>query len=203
MNKNTKIIVGLLVITLLSATGLFYFLNTSKTVSISEPDVVSTGLECHDSSQYFAIQKNLTDAVGSTILIKYKTSPNTTFPCAYVVSNDDFEIKNVSAGYFLTFTDNFLVLDSGTGPSYRELIAYDLRTRNVIFTDTYEDPVTVTNDSLTYLTHTKAKPTLQNCPELRDYTANGLGAVILSKVTVDLSTATKKVRGVIECIATQ
>jgi hypothetical protein len=203
MNKNTKIIVGLLVITLISAIGLFYFLNTSKTASISEPDDASTGSECHDSSQYFAIQKNLTDAVGSNILIKYKTSPNTTFPCAYVVSNDDFEIKNVSAGYFLTFTDNFLVLDSGTGPSYRELIAYDLRTRKVIFTDLYEDPVTVTKDSITYLTHTKTKPTLQNCPELKNYISNGLGAVILSKVTVDLSTATKKVRGVIECIATQ
>lgn len=203
MNNNTKIIIELLVVTLLSTSCLFYFLDNSRADSTPEPDFVLTGVECYDSVHYFAIQESLTDANGSKILIKYKTSPSTTFPCAYVVRSDDFEIKKVIAGYFLTFADNFLVLDIGTGPSYRKLIVYDLRSRKEIFTDTYEEPVTVTDDSITYLSYTQKKPTIHNCPKLKDYTANGFGAVIISKVTVNLSTVTKKDLGKQMCIATQ
>ena len=155
MNKNTKIFT-LVVLTLLSASCFFYFLNHIKTASTTEPDFVLTGMECYDSVNYFAIQEPLTDANGSKILIKYKTSPSATFPCAYVVAIDDFEIKEVIAGYFLTFTDNFLVLEIGTGPSFRKLIVYDLRSRKEIFSDTYEEPVKVKGDSITYLSYTRS-----------------------------------------------
>jgi hypothetical protein len=161
------------------------------------------GIECHSSSKYFAIQKSLAPDAGSDILIKYKTNPDQNLPCTYKAVNGDFEIKNVMAQYFLTFTDNFLVLDQGTAPEPRGLVVYDLRSHKIAFNDSYAKPVEVVGDSITYLSETDQKPTLQNCPDLNNYTKNGLGAVIMSKVTVDLSSLNKKDLGITECRATQ
>lgn len=160
-------------------------------------------VDCHESSRYYVVQKSLAPQVGSDILIKYKISSRQSIPCAYVVEDNDFEIKNAEAEYFLAFTDNFLVLDKGTAPPPRGLVVYDLRSRKKVFTDMYTKPVVVTGDSITYLSQSTQKPTTKNCPGLTEYTKNGLGAVIMSKVTVDLSSLHKKELGVYECMATQ
>ncbi|MCX6702202.1 MAG: hypothetical protein NTX96_03360 [Candidatus Zambryskibacteria bacterium] len=192
----------LILVVLIVAVAVYFFIKKDKAPALEEP-LVTSGLECYDSLKYFAMQKSLSDSVGSNILIKYKTNSSQNFPCTYTVASDDFEIKNVLAEYFLTFTDNFLVLDSGTAPEPRGLVVYDLRSRKIVFTDSYAKPVTVVGDSITYFSKTDQKPTLQNCPDLNDYIGNGLGAVIMSKVTVDLLSLDKKDLGVIECKATQ
>ena len=178
---------------------------SKQTVYIKDWKVQSVvaDMECFDSPKYFAIQKSLAPNVGSDILVKYTTEANQNLPCAYVLATSDFEIKNVDAEYFLAFTNNFLVLDKGTAPSPRGLVVYDLRSRKIAFTDSYKKPVVVAGDSITYLSQTSQKPTTQNCPNLNEYTSNGLGAVIMSKVTVDLLTLNKKELGVTECMATQ
>lgn len=163
-----------------------------------------TGLECHTSPKYFAIQKSLTDSVGSDILIKYIVNPDKNLSCTYKVAKGDFEIKNVVAEYFLAFTDNFLVLDQGTAPEPRRLVVYDLRSHEkIVFNDSYAKPVGVVGDSITYWSETSQKPTLQNCSDLDNYTKNGLGAVIMSKVTVNLLSLDEKYLGIIKCMATQ
>ncbi len=163
----------------------------------------AVGLECNDSPKYFAVEKSLSDSVGSNILIEYKTNPEQNFPCVYSVTSTDFELKNVLAEYFLAFTDNFLVLDSGTAPEPRGVIVYDLRSHKNVFTDSYAKPVIVKGDTLTYFSKTDSNPTLENCPNLNEYKGNGLGAVIMSKITVDLSSFSKKELGVFDCRATQ
>lgn len=160
-------------------------------------------LECYNSPKYFAIQKSQAGSVGSDILIKYKTSSGEDFDCAYKVTTGNFEIKNVTAEYFLAFTDNFLVLDKGTAPEPRGLVVYDLRSRKIVFNDSYAKPVEVKGDSITYWSKTTQKPTLQNCIELNNFTQNGLGAVIMSRVTVNLSTLIKVDSGDTLCKATQ
>lgn len=161
------------------------------------------GVECYGSTKYFVIQKSLAPSVGSDILVKYKTSTGDSFNCVYTVASGDFEIKNVEAEYFLTLTDNFLVLDQGTAPEPRGLVVYDLGSHKIAFTDSYAKPVVVTGDSITYLSKTAHKPTLQNCPKLNEYVSNGLGAIVMSKVTVDLNTLVKSDLGTSECRATQ
>jgi hypothetical protein len=107
------------------------------------------------------------------------------------------------AEYFLTFTDNFLVLDQGTAPEPRGLVVYDLHSHKIVFNDSYAKPVEVAKDNITYWSKTNQKPTLQNCPDLNNYTKNGLGAVIMSKVTINLSSLDKKDSGINKCMATQ
>jgi hypothetical protein len=200
MKKNQILILIILIITI--TIGAYCFVKKEKTLVVKDLGTIS-GLECHDSPKYFFIQKSLSDSVGSNILIKYKTNPNQSFPCTYTVTSSDFEIQNVLAEYFLMFTDNFLVLDSGTAPPPRGLIVYDLNSRNKIFIDIYTKPVTVTGDNITYFSKTSIEPTIQNCPSLKDYTENSLGAVIISKVTVNLSSLDKKDLGITECMGTQ
>lgn len=180
-----------------------------NTATLSTKDFTTTctqmpnGLQCHDSPKYFAIEKSLAESAGSDILIKYKTSSDQNVACEYVVTDGDFERKNVLAEYFLVFTDNFLILDKGTAPEPRGLITYDLRSREIVFTDSYAKPVVVEGDSITYFSKTERKPTARDCPDMDDYTSKGLGRVIMSKVTVDLLSFTKKDSGVIKCIVTQ
>ena len=196
--KKTLVFTFVLVVLIV---GIYIYYRNHNSVVITVP--VSDGSVCHDSTRYFAIEKSLAPNVGSNILIKYKTSPEEKLPCVYAVANGDFEPPNVEAQYFLAFTDNFILLDSGTAPEPRGLIVYDLRSRKQVFTDSYAKPVIVVGDTITYLSKTSIEPTAQNCPDLKTYTSNGLGAVIMSKVTVDLKTLFKKDAGMFECKATQ
>jgi len=198
MKKTIILVLAILIVVV----GVYFITKRVEAPTVEEP-LTTSGLECYNSAKYFAIQKSLVDSVGSDILIRYKISPSGNFPCAYTMTSEDFEIKNVQAEYFLTFTDNFLVLDKGTAPEPRGLVVYDLNSRKIVFTDSYAKPVVVVGDSITYFSKTDIKPTIQNCPDLNAYTSNGLGAVIMSKVTVNLLSLNKVDTGVTECIATQ
>lgn len=101
-----KISIVVLIVAILALAT--YFFMQEENVPTSQGSLATSGLECHDSPNYFMIQKSLADAVGSNIVIKYKTDPGQNFPCEYTVANGDYEIRNVIAEYFLTFTDNFL-----------------------------------------------------------------------------------------------
>lgn len=191
MNKTS---IAILAFVLVGGGGYWFFV---------KKDATPAGLTCHESPRYVAIEKSAAPSVGSDILIKYKTSPEQRVRCKYTPAEGDFEIKNVSAEYFLTFTDNFVVLDSGTAPEPRGLIVYDLRTRANVFTDMYAQPVVVEGDRITYFSKSEQKPTNATCPELASYTEYGLGAALMSKVTVDLSSLTKVTSGDVRCIATQ
>lgn len=163
----------------------------------------AVGLACNDATKYFVVEKSLADSVGSDILVKYKTNPGQNFPCVYSVAGGDFELKNVMAEYFLAFTDNFLLLDRGTAPEPRILLAYDLRSHEKVFTDSYAKPVVVKGDTIEYWAKSDQKPTAKNCPILAENTKNYLGSVIMSKVSVDLSTLIKKELGELKCMTTQ
>jgi len=209
---NKKIITWLVVLVLLIAGGFAFAVHytnepqdnglASSTIKIIDNNI-ENGLDCAASLKYFVIQKTLTEFPGSNFLIKYKTNPGELFLCTYKVAKGDFEIKNAVAEYFLAITDNFLILDQGTAPEPRQLVVYDLRSRKIVFNDSYAKPVEVAGDSITYWSKTTQKPTLQNCPDLSSYTENGLGAVIMSKVTVNLLSLDKKDLGLIKCLATQ
>ena len=162
-----------------------------------------SNLSCNDSPNYFIISKSLTDSVGSDILVKSKTSQSQIIPCVYTVGQNDFEIKNAMAEYFLAATGHFLILDSGTAPYPRGLIVYDLNTREKIYTDKYSQPISVSGSSVTYWSPTSIKPTALNCPKLAEYSAGGLGAEVEHFVTLDLPSATKTDSGQSRCSATQ
>ncbi len=154
---------------------------------------------CISNNKYFVIEKNLTDSVGANHLIKFKTDANQNFVCEYVVEKGDFEIKNEWAEYTLALENNFLILDSGTGPDPRGLIIYNLSTRKKVYTDEYFEPVLIQNNTINYWNPTNQKATNENCPKLNEYLSGGLGAGIDSHVLLDLLTLSKKELGEYRC----
>ena len=158
---------------------------------------------CNESPKYFVVEENHTGDVGTDHLIKYKTTESQHFECKYVVEKTDFEIKNEWADYFLALENNFLILDSGTGPATRGLIVYDLTKRANVFSDTYSRPIIVKDSTIDYWAETQEKATQANCPELATYEGGGLGAAIDTHVILNLSTLTKKELGEKRCDARQ
>jgi hypothetical protein len=149
------------------------------------------------------IERNQDGVEGVNILVKYKKSAGKALPCVYKVESGDFELLNQEATYFLAFTNNFLVLDSGTAPEPRGLTIYDLRNRQKVFTDSYARPFSALGDTITYWSPIETVPTEKSCPNVKLYTEQGLGAVIEDNVSLDLATLTKTVLPGSRCVATQ
>jgi len=154
---------------------------------------------CISNDQYFVIPKDLMKSVGSDILVKYKSSPNQTISCEYLKGNTDFEIKNEWAEYLFAITNNFLILDSGTGPYPRGLIVYDLIKREKIYSDTYSEPIIVHDNTIDYWTEISEETTEKNCPKIKEYEAGGFGVAIDAHVSLNLSTLIKKELGERRC----
>ncbi len=220
-NRGSAVLIVMLILVLVSV-GIGAFYLTKKPISVTNGNTSPTSLptalpqnttgpqsealsdkNCHDFPQYFVVEGEIPDSVGINLLIKYKTSPEQKFPCTYSKDTNDFEIKNQFAEYYWGITDHFLILDSGTGPDPRGLIVYDLSTRKQVFEDQYSHPATIGNGTVDYWTPTKTKATKSNCSESTEYNSAGLGAIIESHVSLELTTLTKKDLGQTRCSPTQ
>ena len=215
MKSGFSALVFLLIIPIAAGVVFLLYNNYSDSPSIKNSDQPlvddtknreMSDANCHDSPKYFIVESGLTDSVGSNFLVKYKTSDTQKIQCSYIVKDSDFEIKNEWAEYFLDLTNDFLILDSGTGPPPRGLIIYDLAQRKKVFTDSYNNftdsgiqSLTIKDSILTYWSPVDTEPTSQNCPELAEYSSMGLGAGIEAYVSVDLTNLTKKELGEYRC----
>lgn len=153
---------------------------------------------CRENSKYLVITKDSKSGV-SDFLVKNKTNSNQNIPCSYEVGKADFEIIDQSATYFLALTNNFLVLDLGTGPVPRTLIAYNLNSRKKVFTDNYSSLTSAPGDILRYWRKSAKEATASNCPKFDEYSGKGLGVIIEAYSSLDLSTLVKKELGEYRC----
>lgn len=94
----------------------------------------SSQLQCHESQEYFIIEKELAGEIDTDFLIKYKANPETKFKCSYVPRAGDLEIKNEWAEYFFELKNDLLILDSTTGPGPSGLVIWDLAKKKRAFT---------------------------------------------------------------------
>ena len=143
--------------------------------------------DCVNNDKYFVVSKNLTESVGSDILVKYKTSPTQNISCEYSKDDLDFEIKNERAEYIMSLENNFLILDSGTAPPPRGLIVYDLLKKKNVYNSSYSNPITIKNNKISYWTETSEKVTAENCSDLKEHESYGLGSAIETYITLDLN----------------
>ncbi|QQR50084.1 hypothetical protein IPF86_03320 [Candidatus Nomurabacteria bacterium] len=203
MNKQKGLIISIIIVTILAICyGIYiYDKNNIQPAQLATTNTPNLN-KCFENSKYFAIQKNSNLDAGSDILVKFKTDENEKFECSYTVGTNDFEVKNEYAEYFMLFTNNFLVLDSGTGPD-RGLKIYDLNSRKKVYEDLYKKPVVAEADVLTYWNPTTLPVTPENCPEASSYISDGFDAIIHTKVSLDLTTLIKKDLAESQCIATQ
>lgn len=206
----------IILIALLVVGGVWYYEAHKNVSTVTSPQATSTApaasstqtsapsaVNCTSSAQYFVISSDLTDSVGSNILVKYKTSPGQVIPCVYTPASGDFELKDADAEYFFGLAGHFLVLDRGTGPEPRELIVYDLNSRQEVYSDQYSSPVIFATTTITYWTPVATKVTAANCPQLGEFSADDLGAEIESHVILNLPDLTETNLQEFRCSPTQ
>lgn len=205
-------LIRVLVVGILLVAGLLWYVQMrgavpqASTIVTADAGVTSASdatVTCYENAVYLVAVRAHKDAAGSDMLVKYKTNGGKLL-CSFTKSNGDFEISlGEEPDYFLAINSHFLLLDSGTAPDPRGLIVYDLVTRARVFTDRYARPIDLAAGTITYWTPVSEKPTASNCPNLATYTSQGLGAVLESHVTLDLSSLAKRDLGDMRCAATQ
>lgn len=143
------------------------------------------GLECHKTKGFMVVGRGVVDAVGTDFLIKPMAKKNLSSPCEYSVQPGDFEIPNETAEYFLGLQRDLLILDSGTGPSPRSLIIWDIAKRKKVYAGSYSEPLKISPSKLVFWMESTPATEI-NCPEKSRWQADGLGAAIETKVKLSL-----------------
>ncbi|MSU54855.1 MAG: hypothetical protein EXS48_03440 [Candidatus Staskawiczbacteria bacterium] len=160
--------------------------------------------KCNENSKYFVISKDTPNVGGTNILVKYKKDYSQPIQCIYARgSANDIEFKAGEPQYFLALTDNFLILDSGTGPEPRGLTAFDLIKKQGVYNDSYAKPISTSGDTITYWSPNNQKVTPQNCPQGNEWLRQGLPPIMESHVILNLLDLTKKELGEYRCVPTQ
>jgi hypothetical protein len=201
VNKRLSYLIGVAVVVVAVAGFLIYIFCPRKGVP-PPPSVSSTDINCTQGQEYFVVDNN-PGSPGINIVAKHKTSADETFACANTVVSSDVVVRNDLPEFVLGLDGHFLIIDSGTAPPPRGLVIYNLDTQTSTYTDTYAPPINIATGTVTYWEATKRAVTKGNCPDLGQYTADGLGAVIESHVVLDLSTLTTKALGSYRCEPTQ
>ncbi len=195
-----KIAIFIIVVAIVAGGLLFYgFKHPQKENPASVP---VSNANCMESSRYFVVDNN-PGLPGLDVVAKHKTSPDETIPCAGGAEAGDVVIQNDLPEFVLGLAENFLIIDSGTAPPPRGLELYDLDAQTSTYTDQYSDPISIASDSITYWEPIRRAVTLKNCPDFDQYTADGLGAVIESHITLNLPALTKEDLGESRCVPTQ
>ncbi len=186
----------------------------SKSPESVKKDFVLNGNNCYDTANYFVITRANPQNAGEDILVKYKSDKSQNISCNYSLEETDFEIKNTCndgpscyrAQHLSGVFDNLLIIDEGTSPENRGLIVYDLTKKSMVFSDTYNS----SNNSLdpqgniiSYWHSTKDIADEQNCPKIKEYKSLGGGAKTETKISLDLSSLTRKELGETRCSYSQ
>ncbi len=182
--------------------------------SPSAPSTATASVRCMDSPEYFVIDRN-PGAPGLDVVAVRKTDAGMTFPCTASStaallspssSSSFVQLQNDLPEFVLGIAGSrFLIVDSGTAPPPRGLLVYDLssHSEHPAFTDTYDRPISLATDTVTYWEATTQAVTKANCPDAGTWTSQGLGSVMVSHVELALPALTVKALGEYRCEPTQ
>lgn len=237
-NKQKFGLIILVILIVFVVVGLFYFssnnskngdesvnlINNIEVEKLSTEDVVKsknngiTIIEnknndtvCYDNPKYFIVTHPTGIDVNDDYLIKYKKSNNQIISCKYSVETTDFEIKDKANG-FISVENDFLFIETGTGPDGTYLMVYDLNNRKEVYGDVNTGVESIKDNTLTYWRpnydskYKTPETTKENCLEIKDYdklNSWGLGVIMNTLISVKLSDLTKKELGKYHCSVKQ
>lgn len=185
--------------------GGLYFIKTrmdSGAETVPQPALSVDFIECHISPTHYVVNESSAEQ-GSRVLVKYKSSPEESFNCAYEAGDGDFELVRAT---FLALTDSFVVVTEDVRAQQGSLAAYSLEGREALFTDEDVDFASiekegVQTDTIAYYAISDESPTVENCPDVVARTEEGIGSVILSRMSVNLTTGEAVDTGAKRCDA--
>ncbi len=108
--------------------------------------------------------------------------------------------------FFYGVYDDFMFVDSGTGPDPRGLDVIDLAQKKNVFSGSYSSPIALDKGGrLVYYVEVDEKKlkTKPDCPEAEEWKQNQLGVAYEEKVSLDLKTMRMIRSGQLRCAARQ
>lgn len=143
---------------------------------------VDKNISCHSYKNYSVLVRTQGDSAGSDILV------NKAGNCSWDEKEAKFFLKNSGADYFFGLYGKFLFTDSGTGPAPRLITVYDLQKSTTVYSARYSEPIALKKGILRYWSPSGTKADGKNCPDLKIWAKDGLGAAIEEERTVELAT---------------
>ena len=172
--------------------------------------------QCHRNDQVTVLGQPNPAAVGTSFTAR-PTTPILAADCLFERRPSDIVVGRPGEPYFyVALEGTTLILDKGTSPD-RLLEVIDARTGKPILEAFYAVPAEgcdptkgcVSDDfryngtSLTFWRGTRVPPTVQNCPQLRKWKADGLVPVIVERTVLHFAAAKAEGLKARRCVATQ
>ena len=190
--------------------GFFFVTDKKIETKIEEAPAVqataTTSVEynCAENGTYLAVLAQ-SDPFSPAQLIVYKKSTLPELIECSTYSADPVLAVAVEATFIINIFGDYLLTDTGTGPSLRTLGAYSLVSGVKVLEEEYFQPdELIFNEptSLTFWGPDDTTPTAENCNGFNEIVAQSLTPQVIVQVTTDLVTGVEAV-GEVRCIATQ
>lgn len=129
------------------------------------------------------------DTPGEEILVKSEPDANCNF-----VAETGWLIDSGIASYYKGRWQNWLIIDRGTGTDNRDILLYDLVTHQQAYSDTYSDPIKISDNKLMYWKSSGTIATMENCDIYEKAQQLGLSLQLQQYVAIDLATTNLQVK---------
>jgi hypothetical protein len=158
-------------------------------------------VECHASKDFHVAAKAYEEDTGVQLAVKALKPGEIVEDCRFDAASADRIIGEPGDPlWFGELHGNVLVLTRSTGP-LGDVVVHDLAKATTLL-DAPVDDYEVSNGTLVFWERV-AEATAENCPDLAENEANGMGSVIAEEKTLVFADGTVKSSGNSRCDATQ
>ena len=142
------------------------------------------GITCYHYPDYLIVTQAGNEA-GEDIAISQESNE-----CRF--RKDAFILRNSTGDYFFGLYKKWLFVDSGTSNN-RNLLIYDLPKKKLIYSHNYDKPLVTIDgkEAVSFWALDDRKPTPENCPQFREWTASQMEIGSQARYTFDLNTMKK------------
>jgi len=158
------------------------------------------GDTCIDYGGWIVTTRPLADEAGTAIYVERSSR----LPCGAGPSRARL-VFDRGASYFVGRVGRYLVVDQGTGPSFRHLVLFDSTSRRQAFRIGYSELVGAKGNAIHFWAMTRLAAVAANCPSLAEIRRNGLTPVIerLNRLGLDAARPTLRESGTLRCASVQ
>lgn len=128
------------------------------------------------------------DMPGEQVLVK--NAPDVS--CEWQ-SESNWSVDSGVASYFKGISSNWLFIDRGTSTDNRDILVYNATTHDLVLSDTYAEPIRITDNKLQYWRNIGDTTTSANCDKYDEAQKLGLSTQLQALVNIDLSTPDLKI----------
>jgi hypothetical protein len=156
---------------------------------------------CYDD---FVIRTLWNGGIGDSILVFRRLNRTNVEMINVVVRDTPDYVPKLDWQFFFGTKGKYMFTDAGSGPDPRGLAVYDLALRDTVFTSSYFSPAVLDSTlSVSFWVMAPGKPTIETCPQMKEWAEYGLSAAFLERIVLHLPDCKLVRTGEIRCSSIQ